>query len=316
MDNELVSIIVPIYNTEKYLQKCIDSLESQTYPNIEIILVNDGSTDRSLWICMENAKRFDNIRVFSQNNSGVSAARNRGIKESRGKYVIFVDSDDELLLDAIEMMHRMITQREADVVSAGMASGEILMDGREYKSEIFSGEQTIALALAEVSPSACAKLFKSESIRGIWFEEDRKINEDGFFVFECYLRQLRVIKTDKVVYMYRKRIGSASRSAFSEKYLDMFYFLEKKKTLINEYYPRLCEKLLLLEIRTHLNMLQLLCSTYAKQYEGLTQNCMDFIKEHKGVDTQSFIKYEKRIYYAVHMGVYSLYKRLVYVLRK
>lgn len=311
MDNELISIIVPIYNTEAYLQECIDSLVLQTYPYIEIILVNDGSTDGSLQICIENAKRFENIRVFSQNNSGVSSARNRGIKESRGKYITFIDSDDKLLLDAIEVMYQIIAQQEVDIVSAVMTSSEFLVGGREYKADFFSGEQTVSLALAEISSSVCAKLFKKESISGIWFEESRQINEDGYFIFECYLRQLRVIKTDRIVYMYRKRIGSASRSVFSEKYLDMLYFMEKKKQKINELYPHFTNYMKEIEVRTNLNMLQLLCYNNDRKYDILEKNCCAFIREKGKINTEAFLRYEKRIYYAVHLRLYPLYKLLI-----
>ena len=316
MDNELVSIIVPIYNTEAYLQKCIDSLVRQTYPGIEIILVNDGSTDRSLQICNENAKQYGNIRVISQKNKGVSAARNRGISESRGQYITFVDSDDELCPDAIEAMHGIITDREADVVSASMTGDENFQDAGAHICKIWTGRKTEELALREVSASACAKLFRKEPIHGILFEEGKKINEDGFFVFECYMRQLKIVETDKVVYLYRKRRNSASRTAFSEKFLDMFYFLEKKKAWVEAHCFQHKEKMLELEIRTNLNMLQLLCSTYDKRYEALEKSCCAFIRKQRGVDTRSFLRYEKRVYYAARLRIYSIYKLLIRILGK
>lgn len=311
MNNDLISIIVPVYNTATYLQKCIDSLVSQTYPDIEIILVNDGSTDESLKICKENSKRYENIKVFSQNNSGVSAARNRGIRESQGKYITFVDSDDELFLDAIETMYELIVSDELDLVSASMTSDKRIKCVEDKKNTVFCGEKTVALALEEISPSACAKLYRKESIYGIWFEEDKKINEDGFFVFECYMRQLRVIITSRTVYMYRKRSGSASRSEFSEKYLDMLYFMEKKKNWIEQFYPQFTDKMQEIEVRTNLNMLQLLCYNYDKRYDILEKNCCAFIRKKWKINTQSFLRYEKRVYYAVHLRLYPLYKALI-----
>lgn len=94
MNNPVVSIIVPVYNSEKYIQKCIDSILSQTFRDFELLLINDGSTDRSKEICSDNAKLDNRIRLFNKENGGVSSSRNKGIQESRGKYILFVDSDD------------------------------------------------------------------------------------------------------------------------------------------------------------------------------------------------------------------------------
>lgn len=94
MDNELISIIVPVYNVEKYIAKCLDSLVNQTYLNIEILLIDDGSTDKSLSICKKYAAVDSRIKLFSKENGGVSSARNLGLLHVQGEYVVFVDSDD------------------------------------------------------------------------------------------------------------------------------------------------------------------------------------------------------------------------------
>ena len=114
---ELVSIIVPVYKVEKYLDRCVDSLVSQTYENIEIILVDDGSPDNSGKICDEWANKDERIKVIHKKNSGVSATRNIGISESTGKYLIFVDSDDWLEQNAIELLYNKIVTENVDMVS-------------------------------------------------------------------------------------------------------------------------------------------------------------------------------------------------------
>ena len=316
MPGDLISIIVPIYNTEQYLQECIDSLLKQTYPRIEIVLVNDGSSDQSLEISIRNAKQNRNIKIINQKNKGVSAARNRGILESQGDYLTFVDSDDVLCMDAVSVMYEMITRHDADIVSAAMTKNASYIPIGEDTYDILSDQQTAERVLNEVSTSACAKLYSKKAIKGILFEEGKNINEDGFFVFECYLRQLKVIETDKVVYLYRTRQGSASRSMFSEKYLDMLYFLEKKKKIIEEQYPQYKERMLKLEIRTNLNMLQLLCSNRDKKYIAVERKCCEFIRKQKNPDKKDFSRYEKRVYSAVHLRVYWLYKVAIRILKK
>ena len=105
MEKELISIIVPIYNVSKYLDKCLNSLINQTYKNIEIILINDGSTDNSISICLKYKKKDKRIRLYNKKNGGLSSARNMGIKYSKGNYLFFVDSDDFLDLEIIEYLY-------------------------------------------------------------------------------------------------------------------------------------------------------------------------------------------------------------------
>ena len=113
--DEKISVIVPVYNIEKYLRKCIDSILSQTYENIEVILVDDGSTDNCGAICDEYAKIDPRIIVIHKKNAGVSAARNTGIMQCIGEYVFFVDSDDYLPIDSIEKLYNSINEYEADI---------------------------------------------------------------------------------------------------------------------------------------------------------------------------------------------------------
>lgn len=316
MVSELVSIIVPIYNTEAFLPKCLDSLRNQTYPEIEIILVNDGSTDSSLQICNHYAQKFSNISVINQMNKGVSAARNQGIKAARGEYITFVDSDDELCPEAVEIMYRIITDWSADIVSAAMIGDKYPEINEDDTLDVVYGLQTVQLALKEVSTSACAKLYRKKSINGIFFTEGKKVNEDGFFVFECCMRQLKFVKTNKIVYVFNSREGSSSRSPFSDKFLDMLYFVECKKQYIEDYYPQYEGQMLRLETRTNLNLLQLLCFTDDKKYDEYVDLCCACVRRNPVIDISSCLRYEKRLYLAVRFGLYRVYKYLFNRLKK
>ena len=106
-DNDLISIIIPIYNVEKYMEKCLNSVVNQTYNNIEIILIDDGSKDKSREICDNYAKKDNRIKVVHKENNGVSSARNTGIDMSKGKYITFIDSDDYIDTDYIETLYKI-----------------------------------------------------------------------------------------------------------------------------------------------------------------------------------------------------------------
>ena len=115
MSMPVISVVVPVYNTECFLRECIESVLNQTYTNFELILIDDGSTDGSGAICVEYAQKDRRIRVFRQNNSGVSSARNKGIVESAGKYICFIDSDDFISVNYFEYLYSLLKKYNADI---------------------------------------------------------------------------------------------------------------------------------------------------------------------------------------------------------
>ena len=115
MENELISIIVPIYNVENYLRQCLDSIVSQTYQNFECLLINDGSSDNSADICREYIEKDSRFRYFEKENVGVSSARNLGIERSKGQYITFIDSDDWVDSEYLEVLYRALIEEKADI---------------------------------------------------------------------------------------------------------------------------------------------------------------------------------------------------------
>ena len=136
-----LSVIIPVYNVEKYLYKSIDSILAQTYEDIEVILINDGSTDNSLKICNEYAKRDDRVNVININNGGQSKARNTGIKEATGKYLMFCDSDDEYDLNMVSKMLEHINTKDTKLVVCGIERVDQKLN-KSYLSE-FNGDNML-----------------------------------------------------------------------------------------------------------------------------------------------------------------------------
>lgn len=224
------SVIVPIYNTEKYLKQCIDSLLNQTYLNIEIILVDDGSKDSSLSICLEYQKKYLNkIHVITQQNKGVSAARNLGIKYATGDYIIFVDSDDFCSENMIEEVNKVINQNDLLIFgynkvyknkNVAMKENEFLIkDKTEMINYIFLNEKIGGYLFNKVFSIDIIKKYKLK------FDENIHYCEDLYFVID-YLKYCQYFKNiDNILYNYRMRKSSITYDFYNEKnisILDVF----------------------------------------------------------------------------------------------
>lgn len=210
-----ISIIVPVYNVEPYLRRCIDSILNQTYRDFELILVDDGSTDNSSSICDEYQKAHPFIRVFHKQNGGQSDARNYGIERATGKYVTFIDSDDYVTTDYLQCLYEMATNFSADVVCARF---EFVDDSSIIKPrsaggnsiKTYTGTQACEALLYERKgfyTSACNKLIRTDIVRENLFSVG-KYHEDELTTFRYLLSASTVAATDRVLYYYYQREGS------------------------------------------------------------------------------------------------------------
>ena len=211
-DNKLVSVVVPVYNSEKYLEKCIDSIVNQTYTRLQIILVNDGSTDGSLSICHEYSEADERISVINQTNCGVAEARKRAVCASSGEWITFVDSDDYIDNDYIEKL--LCNAHDCDLVTSGLNYG-----GRVTTDNIEEGKYTLNedspvirnLLYAEngfsrgILTNMCGKLFKTAlaKITAQYVDKDVYYGEDGEFVYKYILACQRINVTKYCGYYYR-----------------------------------------------------------------------------------------------------------------
>jgi glycosyltransferase involved in cell wall biosynthesis len=205
LSSPIISIIVPFYNAEKYLDRCIRSILSQTYKDYEIVLVNDGSSDGSLRICQEYANENNNISLVSQDNSGVSAARNRGLSVAKGEYVMFVDSDDYMLPQMCEIMVDAVEEKNADLVVCGTTEtwGGVWAPNRDvdYSSLASFKSDFIEHLTSELLSPPWNKIYRRELIKDV-FETSSSFGEDLMFNLQ-YLAKIQAISVvDMIPYYY------------------------------------------------------------------------------------------------------------------
>lgn len=229
MVDELISVIIPVYNVEQYLKRCLESVINQTYKNIEIICINDGSTDKSLNI-LENYKTQDNrIKVFNQENKGLSETRNRGINLAEGKYIFFIDSDDWLELNALESLMSKIILEEIDIVIGGINkvyfNKKIKVVLNCNSKNIYNPSEYIESAINEKKfvVNVWNKLYKKEILlkNKIKFKEGR-LYEDFLFTLQYLLKCRKIYITENIVYNYFLFRENSIVNKISEKDLDIF----------------------------------------------------------------------------------------------
>lgn len=230
----LVSVIIPIYNAGEYLKDCINSVVNQTYKNLEIILVDDGSTDICPQICDEVAKKDGRVKVIHKKNEGLVAARKSGLKLSTGDYIAYVDADDFVDLEMYETMMDAVFYTNADVIAAGYKeqldnnNTEILKNtlqsgvysGEKLKSELFSKMiYNDALSNFGIPTYLWNKLFKRETLYKSQMNVDERISigEDGACLYPALLEAEKICITDTSLYNYRQHISSMMKSSINPK---------------------------------------------------------------------------------------------------
>lgn len=239
-----ISVIIPVYNVAAYLPQCLDSVLQQDYSHLEIILIDDGSTDRSGAICDEYAARDSRITVIHQKNAGAAAAKNAGLKIATGEYLSFVDSDDFLEPGAYSHMVGLLKHSGADVIQCAYRDvftdkthdqvihpDQTLLTGEAYLS-LFTRDWTCALMVT--------KLYHRDLFEGILFEEGHKI-DDEYFTYRGIMNAKQVLRDDRIIYNYRKRRSSVMLSAESQVQilLDRIDYTAKRRINVIARFPSL-----------------------------------------------------------------------------
>ncbi len=241
MKQLLFSVVVPVYNVELYLNRCVESLVNQTYKNLDIVLVDDGSPDNCPELCDEWAKKDERVRVVHKQNAGLGMARNTGIENIHGDFVCFVDSDDYLVSDAVEKCVAYINEYNADTLLFGRydayPDGKVIEDSKQVSKKHYEEEQVVGDLLPWLfscgrgyGVSACSKVFSTDILNknNIRFRSEREIiSEDGFFCIDYFSKAASVLVVPERFYCYYKNGNSLSRTYLEDRQEKNNVFLEE-----------------------------------------------------------------------------------------
>lgn len=235
---DLISVIVPVYNLEDCVQACMESLQAQTYGNFEAILINDGSVDQSAEICAAFSRGDSRFRILNQENQGVSAARNRGIREAKGVYLCFVDGDDVVEPEFLETLHRQITA--AQNVDMGLCGVEVdgkntVLGGICSKDGMWTREQVIEglFEPSSIKGYLVNKIFRRDIIlnHGLQLDVSAHICEDALFCLEYAMHIRKACMENRPLYHYVTRQGSATKAGFHPKLLSVVSTMDRIRDL-------------------------------------------------------------------------------------
>jgi glycosyltransferase involved in cell wall biosynthesis len=275
-----LSIIVPIYNKEAYIDLCIESILKQTFTDFELLLINDGSTDACAARCQYYAERDDRITVIYQDNQGVSAARNKGLQMAQGSYVGFVDCDDTLEADMYEVLLDTAKKYGSDITICGVR--KIFQDKIELQygslniTEYNRHEAVAGLLQKEFPRSVYDKIYKAEIAKSIKFEG--RIYEDTFYNFLALSKTKKVVFNDVVKYNYIVRDNSVSMEKFSKKYLDSTDFSKRIVEQCRREMPDLVVKAQYFDLITNISLVNLLLVDQKDNYPVEYQSIVAYLK--------------------------------------
>lgn len=235
-----VSIIVPVYNVEKYLRKCLDSLINQTLKDIEIICVNDGSKDNSPKILEEYAKKDNRIIVINQENAGLSVARNSGIYIAKGEYIGFVDSDDWVDLDFFEKLYYSATSNDTDIAVGGIirVTGIKKKKFLNFEKETLTDNVNLKFELCDVPEKSYVwnKIYKTEKLKEIGLEFEKGIfYEDCIFTPQALFYLGKIVTVPNIYYYYLRRGNSTVKQRSEKANADSVYAHKKANDFIKEH---------------------------------------------------------------------------------
>lgn len=230
---DLVTIIIPAYNAEKYVEDAVSSVLRQTWKNLQIIIVNDGSTDKTAQICERLSKSDDRITLINKNNGGVSSARNTALPHIKGEYVMFFDADDELYPRCVEQSVCTMRKYGSDAVQVGMDIDKQSTDKwlSEGERETFSNEDILSevLSLGKINTYLCGKMFKCELLSNLSFDENLTTGEDFVYLYQILKKCNRLTVTGDKGYHYIWNDDASTKAEPRRSFINTIDVLERLK---------------------------------------------------------------------------------------
>ena len=315
----MISVIVPIYNAEKFLAKCLNSIVNQTFGDLEIILIDDGSTDNSGCICDQYAGVDPRISVIHQPNKGISAARNMGIRKATSEYITFVDSDDYIELDTYEVVDNTIKEYNPDLImfrekSVDLQGNTIFINGEEPSNKIYIKDRSFAedLIIHHLVNGMCDKVYRASIMKGIEFNEGKAHGED--FLYNMYaLQKVQIVAyIDQIKYSYVNNPKSITRRGFTPALFDQIYYKDKIASIAKDRFPdysKICEK------RAYLSRLHTCRAIYnaklEKQYLKEIKCYKEYLKENHNRHEFSIVENTEYLALLYSKPIYSLVLKIL-----
>ena len=287
MMGEKISVIVPVYNVEAYLERCVESILQQTYAHFELILINDGSTDSSGQICDHLASQYENIKAHHIENAGVSNARNMGIQLATGSWVTFIDSDDFVTQDYLATLASAVEGENIGFVIAPLhhIKNGIVTDLHPHsgKTELWSTEETMKELLMTTRTSffPVAKLFKRDLLADEKFNTHYHLAEDALFLTELLLKtRCSSVFIDKPVYYYDHREGSATTSV-NQHVFDTIEVYKQIIAQVSQAFPNLKYELINRECWSYITVYDKIIFTSREEYQKEKAELRNWIVQHR-----------------------------------
>lgn len=242
--NPLISVIVPIYNVEKYLERCVDSIVNQTYKNLELILVDDGSPDNCPQMCDDYAKKDSRIKVIHKKNGGLSDARNAGMAVATGEYISFIDSDDYVSDDFFECLLNVMNKENSDIAECSVVKFyednhfDEFFDNLSAKTYDTQNAMSALIAENPFHQHVWNKLYKTELVKDVPYAVG-KLNEDEFWTYQVFGRANKVAKLNKTMYYYFQRSSSIMGVGYNIRRLDALEGKANRQKYIENNFPAL-----------------------------------------------------------------------------
>lgn len=294
METPLISIIVPVYNVRPYLEACLASLQKQSYPKLEIILIDDGSTDGSGVFCDEFAKTDSRVKVIHQENQGLSGARNRGLKEAKGEYITFIDSDDAVTADYIQYLFSLIqkyqTKMSICAIKELTLKNKEINYGEDYQEKVMSTEEALGRMLREegFTVVAYAKMYQKALWEGITFPENA-VHEDLGTTYKLIQKCPRIAYGQEPKYIYRKRNNSISSQNFSDQKFDIIKLTDMMCDQLATKFPYLSTTIDLRRMHARFSVLRqlVLAKNLTPEQLAHEQEIIKYLKDHKKYITKN-----------------------------
>ena len=327
MQTPLISVIVPVYNVLTYLEQCLESLRKQSYPKLEIILIDDGSNDGSGVYCDEFAKKDPRFRVIHQNNQGLSAARNRGIQEAKGQYITFVDSDDYVDGNYVSYLFDLANKNQTALsicpIKELTRKNHVINYGAGYSNKVMSTEEALGRMLREEGFTVVAygKLYHRNLWTDVSFPEGH-IHEDLATTYRLIEKCPRIAFGHSAKYIYRKRQDSISDDKFSNHKLDIITFTDKMCDIIQSKYPYLLNSTNLRRMHARFSVLRqmVLAKDLSTSQKAAKEKIIDYLIYNKEFITKNTCATtrDKIAIYTIIAGepVFKLFWKIYSLIRK